>query len=201
MGNETYRLVHPVSADLLIDEEEFARDERLPYWAVIWPSSIALARRLSFSNLRSKRIMELGCGLGLPSMVALRLGARVTAVDHYEIALDFARWNARANTGQELKTAHLDWHSPAAPNLGRFEVVLAADVLYEQRNVPALAALIPELLSPKGEVLVSNPRRRDAPDFHEAMGERGFGRSTESATVRQGERDVEVLIHRFRRTC
>ena len=144
----------------------------------------------------------MGCGVGLPAVVALDRGARVTATDHYGIALDFARHNAKANTGRELKSRHLDWHSPDTPdreNFGRFDLVLAADVLYEQRNVPALAALIPDLLVADGEVLISNPRRRDTPDFHKAMETKGFGLCTKSAIARQGEKDIEVLIHRFRR--
>ena len=141
-------MVHPDSADALIDEEEFDLDERLPYWAVIWPSAIALARCISKRDLSGKRVIELGCGVGLPSVLALNRGAEVTATDHYTVALEFARHNAKANTGRELETAHLDWHSPTGNGLGKFDLVLAADVLYEERNVPALAALVPDLLAP-----------------------------------------------------
>ena len=200
VSEKTYRLTHPDSAEALIDEEDFDLDERLPYWAVVWPSAIALARHLSGLELSGKKVIELGCGVGLPSIVALDRNAEVTATDHYEIALDFAWHNAKANTGRELKTAHLDWHSPAGEVPGRFDLVLAADVLYEQRNVPALAGLIPDLLTPDGEILVSNPRRRDTPDFHKMMEESGFGCSTKPATARQAEKDIEVLIHHFQRT-
>ena len=198
-GGKSYRIVHPDSADALIDEEEFDLDERLPYWATIWPSAIALARHVSTRNLNGRRVAELGCGVGLPSVVALDRGAEVTATDHYTAALDFARQNAKTNTGRELKTAHLDWHSPPVEGFGKFDLVLAADVLYEQRNVPALAALIPGLLAPGGEALVSNPGRRDTPDFRDAMREKSFGYTTRSVIARQGERDIEVLIHRFLR--
>ena len=198
VGEKSYRLLHPDSADALIDEEEFDLDERLPYWAVIWPSAIALGRCLSGWDLSGKRVIELGCGVGLPSAVALDRGAEVTATDHYTVALNFASHNARANTDRELKTAHLDWHLTTGQGLGKFDLVLAADVLYEQRNVSALAALIPELLAPAGEALISNPGRRDTPDFHESMQAEGFAYTTRSAITRQGERDIEVLIHRFR---
>lgn len=199
VGGKSYRLAHPDSADALIDEEDFDLDERLPYWATIWPSAIALARYLSERDLSGKKVIELGCGVGLPSIVALDRGAEVTATDHYTIALNFARHNAKANTGQDLTTTHLDWHSPVGKDLGRFDLVFAADVLYEERNVPALAALIPDLLVPDGEALISNPRRRDVPDFREAMESRGFGCSVHSTSVKQGERDIEVSISRFQR--
>ncbi len=194
-----YYLAHPDSAEALIDEEEFDLDERLPYWAVIWSSATALARYIAERNLSGKRVIELGCGVGLPSVVALDRGAEVTATDHYEIAMEFARQNAKTNTRRELATAHLDWHSPTVVGSGRFDLVLAADVLYEERNVPALAALIPSLLAPGGEALISTPRRRDTPRFREMMFAKGFTRTTQIETVRQGERDIEVLVHRFRR--
>ncbi|MGB3682982.1 MAG: methyltransferase domain-containing protein, partial [Rubrobacteraceae bacterium] len=178
VAGKSYRILHPSAADALIDETEFEIDERLPYWAVIWPSAIALARQISTLDLSGKRVLELGCGVGLPSAVALDLGAKVTATDHYTIALDFARQNARVNTDEELATAHLDWHSPDDVSLGRFDLILAADVLYEQRNIPALAALVPDLLAPEGGILVSNPRRRDAPRFQEILESRGFAAST-----------------------
>lgn len=199
VGGKSYRLVHPDSADALIDEEDFEIDERLPYWAVIWPSAIALARYLSEQDLRGQKTIELGCGVGLPSVVALDRGSEVTATDHYEIALNFAQQNAKANTGRELNTSHLDWHSSHEENLGQFDHVLAADVLYEERNVPALTALIPTLLAPDGEAVISTPRRRDSPDFREMMAAKGFTCTTRIGIARQGERDIEVLIHRFRK--
>lgn len=198
-GEKLYLMTHPASPDALIDEREFELDERLPYWAEIWPSAIALARHLSEENLSGRKVLELGCGVGLPSTVALDRGAEVTATDHYEIALDFARHNAKVNTGRDLKTGHLDWHSSATEDLGRFDLILAADVLYERRNVSALVTLIPDLLAPEGEVLISDPRRRDTPHFVENMDANGFGCTTRSAIVRQGKQDIEVLIHRFQR--
>ncbi len=135
----------------------------------------------------------------MPSVVALDRGAEVTATDHYTIALDFTRQNAKNNANRELATVHLDWHFPKKEDVGNFDLVLAADVLYEQRNVPALTALIPDLLRLNGEALVSNPRSRDTPQFHEALKAKGFNHDTLSMTARQGERDIEVALHRFRR--
>ena len=191
--------MHPASAEDLIDEEDFDRDERLPYRAELWPSAIALARHVAGLDLADGRAIELGCGVGLPPLAALARGARVLATDHYAAALDFSRYNARANTGREPETALLDWQPPRTQGLGIFDLVLAADVLYEERNVPALASLIPALLAPGGEVLFADPRRRSAPVFLAAMEKRGFGRRSESAVVRQGDREVTVALHRLRR--
>ncbi|MDQ4042399.1 MAG: methyltransferase domain-containing protein [Actinomycetota bacterium] len=200
MGEKTYRITRPSAADALIDEEDFARDERLPYWAELWPSAVALARYVSKERLVGKRAIELGCGVGLPSVAALAGGARVTAIDHYAAALDFVRYNARSNLGTEPETRLLDWHTPGAEGLGGFDLVLAADVLYEWRNVPALAALIPALLVPGGEMLLSDPRRKDTPAFLERLWEKGFHASTEECLVPSDGREVVVLVHRLRRS-
>ncbi len=198
VGDTTYRIAHPAVADALIDEEDFAHDERLPYWAELWPSSIALARCISKEDLAGGRVIELGCGVGLPSVAALARGARVTATDHYRSALDFTRYNARANLGLELETRLLDWHAPETEGLDTFDLVLAADVLYEPRNVPALAALIPTLLVPGGEVLLADPRRKETPAFLEGMREKGFCSSSEEYIAPADGRRVVVLVHRLR---
>ena len=201
MGNHTYALVHPRAAEALLDEADFEHDERLPYWADLWPSATALARYLDGQNLSGVRAVELGCGVGLPTVVALLRGAKVTATDHYRAALDFTRYNARVNLGNVdgLQARILDWHAPKNGFSG-FDLVLAADVLYEKRNVEALVGLIPTLLSPGGEALISDPGRRWEPLFRESMRAAGFGFTTEETTVDEaGKRGVTVLIHRLRR--
>ncbi len=197
VGEETYRILHPTSADALIDEKDFEGDERLPYWAELWPSAIALARHLSREDLSGRRAIELGCGVGLPSVVALARGAHVLATDHYGAALDFTVHNARSNLGREPGTALLDWHAPE--RLGTFDLVLAADVLYERRSALALADLVPGLLAPGGDAILADPRRKDAPLFLDLVAEKGFRTSTQSVVVHQGGREVRVLVHRLRR--
>jgi predicted nicotinamide N-methyase len=83
--------------------------------------------------------------------------------------------------------------------LGTFDLVLAADVLYERRSVPSLADIVPALLAPGGEAVFADPRRENAPLFLELMGERGLENATESVVVEQGGRGVRVLVHRLRR--
>jgi len=191
--------VHPVSADELIDEEDFDRDERLPYWAELWPSALALSRHLSKRDLTGTRAIELGCGVGLPTIVALARGATVLATDHYQAALDFTVYNARASLDLQPDTALLDWREPDIEGLGRFDLVLAADVLYERKNAAAIAGLVSQLLSPGGEAIFADPRRDEAPVFLGAMEKHGFGDATEEITVHQGARGVKVILHHLRR--
>lgn len=125
-------LLRPVAPDELIDEEAFERDEFLPYWAELWPASLALAGALPV--VAGLRVCELGCGLGLPSLLAARHGADVTATDWAPEAIDLLGVNATRN-GLALRGEVRDWREPWAE---RFDLVLAADVLYEHRNVEPL---------------------------------------------------------------
>jgi predicted nicotinamide N-methyase len=199
VGRVAYRIAHPVSADDLIDEEDFDRDERLPYWAELWPSALALARHLSARDLTGVRAIELGCGVGLPTIVALARGAKVLATDHYEDALEFTAHNATTNLDREPDTALLDWRTPDIEGLGTFDLVLAADVLYERKNAAALADLVPKLLAPGGKAVFADPRRDEAPVYLEAMEGNGFQDAVEEVTVEQDTRKVKVLLHHLRR--
>jgi predicted nicotinamide N-methyase len=162
LGGRTFRIEHPPSADDLIDEEAFEHEEFLPYWAELWPSAVALARAVAARPLAGLHVLELGCGLGLPSIVAAGSGASVLATDWSPDALVFAARNADLN-GVELRTARLAWAAPELP-AGSFDLVLAADVLYERRNVAELLALLPRL---PDEVLLADPGRPALPAFLE----------------------------------
>ena len=139
MGEVELSLLRPVSPDALLDEDAFARDEFLPYWAELWPAATALAAALP--DVAGLRVVELGCGLGLPSLVAAARGADVTASDWAEDAVELLRENAARN-GLALRAEVRDWREPWPE---RFDVVLAADVLYERRNVEPLLERLREL--------------------------------------------------------
>jgi 2-polyprenyl-3-methyl-5-hydroxy-6-metoxy-1,4-benzoquinol methylase len=143
------------------------------------------------------RAIELGCGVGLPTILALARGARVLATDHYEAALDFTVYNARTNLDLEPDTIPLDWREPDTEGIGTFDLVFAADVLYERKNAAVLADLVPKLLAPDGEAIFADPRRDEAPVFLEAMQGRGFEDTIEGTTVEQGTEAVKVLLHRL----
>ena len=132
-------LLRPASPEVLIDEEAFADDEFLPYWAELWPAAIALAAALP--EVDGLRVVELGAGLAVPSLVAAARGARVTATDWAQDAVDLLRENAARNALQ-LDAELWDWREPRAD---RFDLALAADVLYERRNVEPLLARLREL--------------------------------------------------------
>ncbi len=135
----------------------------------------------------------------MPTVLALARGASVLATDHYEAALDFTAHNASTNLDLEPDTILFDWREPDIESIGTFDLVFAADVLYERKNAAALADLVPKLLAPGGEAIFADPRRDEAPVFLEALERLGFEDATDEVTVEQGSRWVKVILHRLRR--
>jgi predicted nicotinamide N-methyase len=180
------QVLRPRDAEALLDERAFEHEEFLPYWAELWPSGVALARRVAARTLRGARVLELGCGLGLPSLAAALAGGRVLATDWSPQAIELLRGNAERN-GAALETALVDWQRPA-PLLERapWDLVLGADLLYERRNVAPLLALVPPLLGERGELWLADPGRAPAADFLAA-----FERLAEDA-------DGPVTVYRLR---
>ena len=155
-------LLRPPSADELIDEEAFDEDEFLPYWAELWPSGLALARAVGELDLQGTRVLELGAGLGLPSLAAALRGADVLATDWAEDAVELLRDNAARN-GIGLRAEWMRWDDPE-PLLEQapWDLVLGADLLYERRNADRLLELLPRL---GGDVLLADPGRPFAKGF------------------------------------
>jgi predicted nicotinamide N-methyase len=159
-GGDVY-LVRPADWEALRDEEGMAPGRPLPYWARLWPASSVLA--LALANKPpgpGTRVIELGCGLGLPSVVAARGGAAVTATDGHEDAIAFAAHNLALNE-QEATVVRADMtaDADALVERGPFDLVLAADVLYTVNNADALLMLAPRLLEPNGEMWLADPDR------------------------------------------
>lgn len=148
----------PRNADDLISEDDYVKDERLPYWADLWPSAESLARYLVRSGNGGGRALELGCGLGLVTLAAMRAGYDVTATDYYEDALRFTARNAQLNLNAEPATRHVDWRA-LPDDLGVFDLVLAADVLYERQYSALVASAIDRTLSGQGVALVADQGR------------------------------------------
>lgn len=167
-------------AEDLIDMEMYEREEELPYWAELWPSSLALSRVLHRRPLRGLKVLELGCGMALPSIVAACGGARVLATDFQPDALDAARHNALVN-GVVIEVGLGDWRD-TAPLVARgpWDLVIGADLLYEFHQIETLHRGLVELGAP---VLLGDQDRRPAAAFFERVAEDFEVRSTPDAEL------------------
>jgi len=176
LGERDLSILRPRDGESLLDEEAFsARDEYLPYWVELWPSGLALARAIAGRALRGARVLELGCGLALPSIAAALAGGRVLATDWSAEAVALATENARRND-TEIDADVVSWYEPdELVERGPWDLVLAADVLYEARNVPVLEELLPRL---GGEIWLADPGRAAGEEFLVRAPERWSVRTT-----------------------
>jgi len=174
VGGQTLTFWLPPDLDALIDEEAFERDERIPYWANVWESALVLAEDMAALEGAGRGFLELGCGLALPAVVAQRRGFRAVASDYEEDALEGVRYNADRNGAAGLETLLLDWRR-LPDDLPTFDLVVAADVLYEQHHAEALAAVVRRTLAPHGVALVADPGRARAVNFEPAIRAAGLG--------------------------
>jgi predicted nicotinamide N-methyase len=184
------RVMQPRESAELPDDGPVEWAPLVPYWSVVWRSGIALACELEGEPLRGKRVVELGCGLAIPSIAAARAGAIVLATDAEPEAVELVERNARLN-GVEVEAAVVDWTSATATEelaaRGPFDLALAADVLYERPTVARMLTLLPRLAP---IAWLADPSRPTASVFLQQAGERGW-------TVETARRGV-VDIHRLR---
>jgi predicted nicotinamide N-methyase len=198
IGGRDLSLLHPASAEELIDEQDFERDERLPYWAELWPSARILADQVAAMRANGRRLIELGCGAGLVSSSAAWSGFEVTATDYYEDATRFARLNAWRNARVEIGTMMVDWRS-MPDELGKFDVVRASDVLYERPYGELVADAIARVLASDGMAVVADPGRVGREPFVEALAGRGLRIRSQydvayaDGAIRQSIACIEVL--------
>ena len=190
-------LLSPANADDLISEDDYVADERLPYWADLWPSAQILANEVALMRLGNQRVLELGCGLGVVALGAAMAGAEVTATDYYDDALLFAALNVHAATGKSIATRMVNW--VAMPeDLGKFDVVLASDVLYEHRYAAMVADAIARTLVRGGEAIVADPGRIALEEFLEECSDRGLASEADVRPFVDGEIKQTITLWRLR---
>jgi predicted nicotinamide N-methyase len=171
--------------------EEGGEGRPVPYWGRPWPSGVALAGHLKdHPPAPGTKVLELGCGLALPSVVAAQAGADVLATDGATDAVAFAA-HVLALNEVEAEVAHVDWsaHGNALVERGPWDLVLAADVLYTRANVEAALRLFPKLVAPTGTLIVADPNR---------AGAQGFLSAARASFQLVTERGQDVSLHTLR---
>lgn len=182
------------------EDHEDVQDERIPYWAELWPAAIGLSKYLiEFDLIREGTdVLEIGCGLGLPGIVAGKLGAPVTLTDYLEDPLLFAKQNWQLNNHSEVRLERMDWRSPN-PALAA-DLVLASDITYEKRFFEFLPNAFRTLCKPGGSIIVSDPSREVAQDFFQNIATKGFRVHKISYDIQPllGGRSVEVNVYHLK---
>jgi predicted nicotinamide N-methyase len=197
VAGRTLTLLMPANADELISESDFDRDERLPYWADLWPSARILAEELAVMRLAGQRVLELGCGLGLVAIGAVLGGADVTVTDYYEEATQFATLNVAEATGKTIASRMVNWVELPS-DLGKFDVVLASDVLYEHRYASLVANAIAATLVRGGEAIVADPGRIALKEFLDECELLGLENEPDPRPFVVGEIKQTVTLWRIR---
>jgi predicted nicotinamide N-methyase len=158
---------HKLFDDLLgkgKDHPDFI-EEKIPYWGELWPSSIGLSDFLcrNVPLVQGKSVLEIGCGLGLPGIVAALLGAKATLTDYLTEPLLYAQYNWNLNLSTQADIRMLDWQKPE--EFIHADVILASDIAYEGRSFQPIKKALKNLAGKNGTIIISEPNREFAKTF------------------------------------
>ena len=147
-----------------------------PLFGLVWPSGVALAEAAATLPIEGRRILEVGCGLGLASLVLARRGADVTASDLHPLAEEFLRENAALNGLAPIPYRDAPWEVDD-PELGRFDLIVGSDLLYEPAQPALLAGFLARHAAPAAEVVIADPGRAQLGAFGKRMAAQGYARA------------------------
>ncbi|MCW3127755.1 MAG: methyltransferase small [Bacteroidetes bacterium] len=207
IGDRSYAILSVTNFDELYEQllakglqHEEVADERIPYWAELWPSAVGLSEYLGANQnmLKGKTVLEIGGGLGLPALVAASLGAEVTATDYLQDAVDFSQKNAALNNVSNITFQTLDWRKPEG--IAPFDILLASDVAYERRQFEPLLHAFKHLVKPGGLILLSEPNRYIAEPLIEELKRQGYELEKYNYDVEVREIKSKVSVYAITRS-
>jgi predicted nicotinamide N-methyase len=183
LGNHDYRIRSLVDLQQFADPDHNA--ERIgissAQWSLfghVWPAGRLLAEAMAQYDIAGKRVLEIGCGLGLASLVLRYRGADVVASDYHPLAETFLAYNAALNELPAVPYRTLRWDTPNE-TLGRFDLIIGSDVLYERGHAERLSALLPRHAHLASEVLITDPGRGNSAPFTRALATQGYSMNEE----------------------
>lgn len=180
-----------------VSDEEFNQDERLPYWAEIWPSAIALSEYIldNRNDFSDKKILEIGCGLGLVGIAATAVGGDVLFTDYDDYALEYTQINYKRNFKRDAAVKMMDWREAHAE--GSYDIILGADILYEKRWLAPVLNVIGKKLNPRGTAIIAEPNRTVAGEFFAMIKSGAFEKQSWLKQTRVCNKLHSVTIHRI----
>ncbi|CAN8139028.1 Methyltransferase type 12 [uncultured Thiomicrorhabdus sp.] len=148
-------------------------DAQWSLFGVVWDSSQVLAETMQYFDIKGKRILEVGCGIGLSSLLLNARHADITATDYHPEAGKFLAKNTALNNGEDIPFLRTDWKDDHV-GLGKFDVIIGSDLLYEQDHIALLSEFIEQHAKDQCEVILVDPGRGKHAKFSKKMVEQGF---------------------------
>ncbi len=189
---EVETATHHIGADdyqirSLIDRQQFSDPDgsaeragicsaSWPLFGIVWPAGLALAQEMSGFAIAGKSILEVGCGIGLSSLVLQRRGANITTCDYHPLAKEFLRRNTDLNGLLPIRFFNAPWAGPN-PELGRFDLIIGSDLLYERDHAGLLAGFLACHANPVAQIVVADPGRTYCNQFGARLEEQGYART------------------------
>ena len=144
-----------------------------PLFGQIWPSGIILANLMSSYDIEDKRILEVGCGIGLSSLVLNSRMANITSTDYHPSVGKFLNFNTKLNEDRDIPYIRTDW-SDENDDLGEFDLIIGSDLLYEPNHIEVLSNFINQHSKETCEVIIIDPNRGYKNKFTKKMNSLGF---------------------------
>ena len=162
-----------------------------PIFGVIWPSGLVLAHFIFNYETNSKRILEIGCGMALSSLLLNKKCADITATDYHPEANTFLQRNALLNKDKAIAFEQTDW-ADNDDNLGLFDLIIGSDLLYEDSHIELLGAFIEAHSKPSCEVIIVDPGRGRKNKLSTRMEKFGF------SSTQHKPAQTDYLDHEFK---
>ncbi len=191
---QTLKIFLPAKLEEIFQGDPFLEIEKFPFWARVWEASLVLADYVATIK-PPKRILELGAGLGVPSLVAAKIGHKVVATDYEKLPLEFIELSAKENN-LSVETRILDWRNPDLS--GKFDLIIGSEVVFRKSLFEPLLEIFKNYLADQGEVIISHPSERKRtliPFLH--LAQKHFKILTSIRKLKDEEKTVEIILNKL----
>lgn len=196
IGGRNFNFLTPHTLESFIDKEDLFKN--FPLWAKIWEASWVLADYLAACPVDpDKSFLEIGGSLGLVSIVAASFGHQITMTEHNPHALRFAQANAHINQCSTVNIKQMDWHAPRLNDT--YDVIVASEVVYHERDVAPLQKIFADYLKPNGEIVLTAAMRQITGVFLKKMQD-VYDVSAKQKVLRTEDEEIRIALCRLTRT-
>ena len=195
-SHQTVRIgSHSIHLRTLLDNQQFDDPDgqaaqlgissaNWPLFGVLWPAGEVLARHMETHEIIGLRILEVGCGIGLASLLLNQRAADISATDHHPAVAEFLDHNVKLNFDKQIPFLRADWQDGAS-SLGKFDLIIGSDLLYEPNHAALLSQFVDQHAQPTCEVIIVDPGRGNTGRFSRHMAAYGYAASQSRPTYDQ----------------